>query len=292
MPSPLLPAELIDREVEAICERYKVTIEQAQEIVAVCFGEKPDLVARIGDEHGTQDVTRWKDYRKVVKEVRKRVYYLLRRYHGDRDEESRLRGELAACLAESDHSRIPDIVSALSQLHVSTRERYPYLDAFYSLLFGEIEVRERVLDVGCGFHPLTYPFGEETKRYVGVEKDLETYETLCVFAPMAEPSKLVPICGSFEEVASDSALTESEPFDVAFMFKLVPVIARAEPDSLGLLAKIQADLLVVTASKEAMTRNEDVSRREDKSLRAFVEMTGRSDISRFDVGNEFGYFVR
>ncbi|MEE2752854.1 MAG: hypothetical protein VX910_02640 [Candidatus Latescibacterota bacterium] len=292
MPSPLLPVELIDREVEAICERYKVTIEQAQEIVATCFGEKPDLVARIGDEHGRQDVTRWKDYRKVVKEVRKRVYYLLRRYHRDRDEELHLRGELAACLAESDRSRISNIVSALSRLHVSTRERSPYLDTFYTLLFAEIKVRERVLDVGCGFHPLTYPFGEETKRYIGVEKDFETYETLRVFAQVAEPTELVLMCGSFAEVASDPALTQSEPFDVAFMFKLVPVISRAKPDSLEALAKIQADVLVVTASKEAMTRNEDVSRREDRILRAFVEMTGRSDISRFDVGNEFGYFVR
>jgi len=289
----VLPLEFVDREVEAICERYKISPSLAREVVEGCFAERPKLVARIEQEYGSQDVTRWKDYRKTVKEVRKRVYYQLRRYHADREEEAKLREELEACISSSDITRASRLAEALTQLHVSARERLPFLADFYEVIFAEIGYPESVLDVGCGYHPLTYPFRETTRRYVALEKDAETCETLRVFSPMAMPAELVPVCGHCGEVDIDSFLADDETaFDVAFLFKLVPVVARSEPGALQALANLPTEMFVVTASKEAMTRSQDVSRREDRALLAFIELTGRSNVSRFEIGNELGYFVR
>lgn len=82
-----------------------------------------------------------------------------------------------------------------------------------------------------------------------------------------------------------------ERFDLALMLKLIPVIERQNPALLERLAAIPARRLLVTGSREAMTRREDISRRELASLRRFVLLTGRRVVARFDLPNEFGFFL-
>ncbi len=288
-----LSADLMDQEIDAICRRYKISSVQAREMIDACFEKQPKLLDRIEQEQAAQDVTRWKDYRRTIKEVRKQVYYQLRRYHADREEEARLREELGQRIASGSESETRSIIDDLAGLHVSTRERAHHLADFHVRILLEIGEPRSILDIGCGYHPLTFPFPESLLRYVALEKDAETCETIEVFAPAALPTKLVTVCGSFTETDFPALLPQGElRFDVAFLFKLVPVIARSDPNALQALADLPVDTFVLTASMEAMTRTQDVSRREDRVLRTFIEQTGRTQVDRFEIGNELGYFVR
>ena len=89
-----LPASIIESEVKAICKRYKISPQDARNILMDHFGAHPDLLKRIDSYFEDEDVTRWMEYKKVIKAVKKKIYYKLRRYHQDEEKDDLLVKEL------------------------------------------------------------------------------------------------------------------------------------------------------------------------------------------------------
>lgn len=42
--------------------------------------------------------------------------------------------------------------------HQSTKERLPYIQAFYDTIFNEIDKPQTIADVACGLHPFGIPY--------------------------------------------------------------------------------------------------------------------------------------
>ncbi len=80
-------------------------------------------------------------------------------------------------------------------------------------------------------------------------------------------------------------------FDVAFLLKLIPVIARRDKKLFYTLADIPAKILIITGSKQALVRGTDIRNRENKALMKFIKITRGKVIGKINIGNEFGYVV-
>jgi 16S rRNA (guanine(1405)-N(7))-methyltransferase len=79
--------------------------------------------------------------------------------------------------------------------------------------------------------------------------------------------------------------------DVGLLLKVVPVVARRSPALLPTLAETPADRLVVSGSRVAMTRHQDIERREVALLRRFFAAHGLVETAAFRTADEVGFLV-
>jgi 16S rRNA (guanine(1405)-N(7))-methyltransferase len=291
----VIPRTLLDKEVAAMIRRYKISRAEAEEALRAAFMEKPALSQKIQARFEVEDVTRWRAYRDVIKEVKKEIYYSLRKYRGDPVEEKALAEALGAAIeAGKSEAEIAPIIAGLLRSHISTKERYPHYPAFYDTLFSRIDPPSSVLDLGCGLHPLSFPFGGQAGggTYVAVDRQKDVTAILRRYAVLAGSWTLRPVESDLAEFRPGRYLPgESSRFDIIFMLKLIPVLERQTPSLLTPLAALPGGTILVTASTEALSRREDISAREDRSLRRFIGMTGRKIAGDFVLPNEFGYFI-
>lgn len=301
-PGLRLPEDLAQREVRAICKRYRIAPETARAILLQTFAARPDLMREIAARHPAEDVTRLRAYKDALKAAKKQVYYALRQYHQDKDAEAEQRAKLADLIAAgADHDTLRPVCDVLLRGHVSTRERADHYDAFYAAWFGLFDAPpQTILDVGCGLHPLSYPFGDPARRpacYVALDRDETAIETLQVYARHVGEERLMARVADVAEaqwheyLPPDVSPAGTDQFDAALLLKLVPVLARQQRDLLPRLAAIPARRLLITASAQAMTRHEDIRQREERVLREFIALSGRPVVGELRIENEFGYWL-
>ncbi|ETR72328.1 MAG: ribosomal RNA methyltransferase [Candidatus Magnetoglobus multicellularis str. Araruama] len=186
---------------------------------------------------------------------------------------------------------IDKIIEGLLSSHVSTQERLPWYQEFYQTLFNLVDPGESIIDIGCGIHPLSYPFDKNNlNTYLAIDKDPVVIDTLTTFAPRVAPVKLIPICMDINHITWSDYLTAQ--FDLAFVLKLIPVLHRQNKSALKQLIEIPAKQILLTGNIEAMTRKETIRRKERRMLQDFIAMTGRQISGNFEVGNEFGFVIR
>jgi 16S rRNA (guanine(1405)-N(7))-methyltransferase len=290
-----LPKERLEAEVKSICKRYKIAPQTVRDILEQNFSKHPQLIQKILERHNYEDVTRFKAYKQVIKETKKQVYYSLRQYHQDKTQEKQRATQLTALLkTQASSEQINQAVTELLLTHVSTQERVEYYQAFYEQLFSLIEPPTTIIDIGCGLHPLSYSFNNTKKpmTYVAIDKDNTAIEYLKTFSSQVQPKWLRPICADIAQLDWLSYLNaEAKVWDLAFMLKLIPVVHRQNNALFAKLAEVPARQILVTASTEAMTRKENIMRREDKVLREFIQVANKKVIAHFRIANEFGYLL-
>ncbi|MBN1287640.1 MAG: hypothetical protein JXB47_19720 [Anaerolineae bacterium] len=288
----LMPDDLLSQEIQAICKRYKTGPEAARAALLDAFRAQPGLIEAIHARHPAEDVTRLRAYKNAIKAARKQIYYQLRQYRreppGDIDLAARLAAQIAA--GEPDEA-IRETGEKLLKTHTSTAERDS--EAFYEALF-ELAGKPitRVIDVGCGLQPLAYPYdAASTRLYTAIDGDHAVIRTLEVFAPHLKSTEFAAIQADLARFRWDEAALSPADYDLALLLKLIPVVARQNRDILKCLAEVPAQRILITGNIEALTRYEHIRAREDKALRAFIELSGRRIAGEFETPGEFGYFL-
>jgi len=290
-----IPDDLLRREARRISARYRVEPADAFEALAGAFAARPELARRIRDRHTGEDVTRWREYRDVVKACRKALYYGLRRYYPNPEDAGRLVGELERAADEGLAAEAVDgLRQGLLRAHVSTCERVPHYGEFYARLFDLCGVPATLLDVGCGMHPLSYPFGDRgagTTLYVALDRDERAVRAVAAYGRLAAPGRLAAVRGRLEDPDWPAGLPWPGPYDLALMLKVVPVLSRLAGAAAEALGRAPAARLLVTGSVESMTRHERIEARERAVLRRFLGASGRAITAEFRAGDEFGYLA-
>jgi len=290
-----LPDSLLEKEVAAIIERYKISREDAEKKLCAAFAEKAGLLEKINARYALEDVTRWREYRDTLKKAKKKIYYSLRRYRRNPERGDALTRTLRdAVIAGKSAGDIESIRTALLRSHASTDERFPYYDRFYDSVFSAASPVSSVLDLGCGLHPLSFPFEKQPAGgiYLAVDRHPDIIEILTLYAKCTGPWKLLPILSGLDGFDPGPYLSEGKrSIDLIFMLKLIPVLERQKRHLLSGLASLSARVMLITASVEAMSRKEKIAAREDRSLRHFIDMTGREIDQKLSLPNEFGFFL-
>ncbi|MBF0224489.1 MAG: hypothetical protein HQK76_03450 [Desulfobacterales bacterium] len=286
---------IFDIEVKGICKRYKIEPVQVINIIDKNIIKYPNLIKRITERRAGEDITRFKEYKIFIKDIKKQIYYTLRQYHKDKNCEINLKtklGELISTSAPADD--INRVILELMSTHVSTQERIPYYDSFYKKLFDVIEAPNSIIDIGCGLHPLSYPFEKQKanlKTYLAIDKDPSVINTLKIFAPYVLPIELIPVCIDINEITWTTYITNMDKFDFAFMLKLIPVVFRHSENLFIKLTEVPARQIQITGNIEAMTRKDKIMRREEKILKKFINISGKTVVDSFNNENEFGFII-
>ena len=290
-----IPEALLCREAEDIAARYRVTVEDAMAALREAFAAVPALSQRVRKRQAEEDVTRWRDYREVVRRCRHEIYYSLRRYYPPSGEAARLVEEFEQeARGEARPQRIEELRRALLAAHKSTSERMPHYEEFYEKFFALVGTPAALLDVGCGMHPLSYPFsgaGRDTRHYVAVDKDECAVQAVRAYADLAAPGRLLAVEAQLDSVTWMDGLPYGGPFELTVMLKIVPVLIRLDRGPVMRLAATPARRVLLTGNVQSMTRRETIEARERMVLQRFIEWSGRRVAQEFRVGDEFGYVL-
>lgn len=290
-----IPEDLLRREAESIAVRYRVSIEEAEAALGEAFAAAPELACRVRHRHAQEDVSRWRDYREVIRKCRKELYYGLRQYYRAPASVERLVEEFEReAEAAARPERIEELRQELLAAHTSTRERLQHYAEFYERFFELVGAPSTLLDVGCGMHPLSYPFagrGELTELYVALDMDRRAIRALRAYARLVGTGRLVTMQASLEDRTWAERLPCSAPFELAVLLKVVPVLSRLDRAAVEGLAEAPARRLLLSGSRESMTRRQSIQARERGVLKRFIERSGRRIVAEFLAGNEFGYLV-
>jgi 16S rRNA (guanine(1405)-N(7))-methyltransferase len=228
------------------------------------------------DESGNMLRTRaYKDY---AKEVRKKVYYALRKYETGED---LLEAAMAGTPAEAR--------ARLLESHASTKERLADLEIFKKSVLPFFNKNERVLDVGCGVNPLIFSKEEAAlaAEYVGIDKakrSVDAVNACAIRLGTSARARVWDLADGWEENLGS--------FGLALVLKVAPVVLRLAPELGVALGRVPAKIALFTAATESMTRRESVARRERAVLEAFLDKEGFTRISPYEASTEFGWFAK
>lgn len=93
----------------------------------------------------------------ALKSARRKLHEVIAPYLGDPDYE-RAQAEISAAFQTGDAGQVRQILQTLMAIHLSTRERLPLLDHFYSDIFALTGQPKVILDIACALNPLSFPW--------------------------------------------------------------------------------------------------------------------------------------
>lgn len=285
-------AQLAEQLAQDAARRYRIGAEQARSRIEGTWHGHQALRALARKTPSPRALARTRIYRQAASEAKKDIYYGLRRYRPDSDEFSKGLERLRRATTDAECRAARE---ALARSHASTAERWPDLDGFLECthpVWGECAT---LLDLGCGLMPLLFPFervGGRLRRYVACDRDAGCMEAVNArgqgLGGVLE-GQVWDIGDGWEALAAQTGIKR---YDAAFLLKLVPVVARQQPHLLAALAETPADWLVVTGSRQALARRQDISRRERAVIGSFAKRHGLAIESEFETPSELGLVLR
>jgi len=139
------------------------------------------------------------------------------------------------------------------RIHASTAERLPIATEFYTDISSIIGKVESIADFGCGLHPLLFSqFATVDGISVYDFYDIDQ-EEIAFLNNVFTHQKLSSFHGYVADLFVDIPPKE---YDVAFLFKLLPVLDMIKPHSgLDILRKINAKYIVVSFPTGSLSQN-------------------------------------
>lgn len=282
---------VLDELVCTTVKQYRIEPQMAEEILADALSANRRLRDLAATEDSVDRIRRTSVFKNAAAAGKRKVYHALRQYRQDEAKLARLIGRLSDLPANADERERSKLVNEICRSHVSTRERRPYATEFYEQLFQHLEDATTLIDIGCGLHPLQFPYTKAPRslqRYVAFDSDAVSIcatQTLATHQPSVQLLAFqYDLRDGWEDCCKQSGV---ERFDVALMLKLVPVIQRQARELLPTLAATPAKKWIVSGSIQSMTKRRDISRREEAVIRSFIESAKKDVVAEFTVGEEF-----
>jgi len=172
--------------------------------------------------------------------------------------------------------------------HISTRERLPILDTFFSETLQHIGPVQTIMDVACGLNPLAWPwmpFNDQVK-YLAIDIYADAMQFIQDFMT------LVSINGR-AEVHDVLQNPPTEPVDLAFILKSLPCLEQLDKTaSANLLDNIQARHLLISYPVTSLGgRRKGMVTNYDNHFRSIIAGRGWS-VKRFEYSSELAFLVK
>ena len=183
---------------------------------------------------------------------------------------------------KSDHS-----LERMLSRHASTRERLPLsdTDALYSRIFEATCRPQSVLDLACGINPIY--LGARGIEAVGVDISGAAVRAVNSFHEIYH----MPGSAVCADLLCPGAVPK-ERFDVALLFKLLPLLERQRRGAaLDVMNAVDARLLVVSFPTRTLGgRNVGMAQQYGEWMRSHIP-TNRRLIDSFETKNELFYIL-
>lgn len=164
----------------------------------------------------TEELARSRTVDEAVKRVKRRLHQAVGAFRGS---------AVRPVDRSDDADRLREAALVAMRRHASTSERVPHLDRFHAGIWDLTGVPARVLDLGCGLHPLSLPWmGIGNAAYTALDVDGRALGTVGVFLDgWRQPHRI-----EARDLVSDPV---TEPADVALLLKLVTTLDRQDPSA-------------------------------------------------------------
>jgi 16S rRNA (guanine(1405)-N(7))-methyltransferase len=248
------------------------------------------------DHKTAQKLRRTSAFKKAASAAKKKIYYHLRNYRSDTLQLEHLIDELEQATPDTPIEKQNEIIASIINGHASTRERLVSQHEFYRRLSELVEPPRNILDIGCGVHPLMFPFDAEFSkridRYIAADKNGKDIACIRQFSRLQQNKNLVGVQWDISDGWSALANeTGCHQYDFAFIMKVVPVVGRQARELLTVLSETPAPRWLLTGSRVAMAKRRSIERRERRALEEFVTLAGRTVKHEFVVDEEFAWIV-
>ena len=175
----------------------------------------------------------------------------------------------------------------IMRFHVSTNERLNILDEFYNFIFDITGQTESIIDIGCGFNPFALPYMRTNiKKYYAYDIDCRTVKLINNYFDLLGLPNLADCIDIIAETPRDTA-------DVAFIFKLMPVIEAQSPGrAFKILEEIGAGHIVVTYPVKSLCgKNKGMSINYARAFEAGTDADFKI-IAQKIIGTELIYIIK
>lgn len=173
-------------------------------------------------------------------------------------------------------------VDKLLKAHKSTKERLPMYPKLYQVLFKITGKPKSILDLGCGFNPLSYKYMNlQRVRYYVYDISSEDLNFLKKHLPHLKT-----------KVANLLVENKFPKTDVCFMFKLLNHIdlSKHHKESEKLLRKVKSKFIVISFPLITVS-GKRMKYKQNNWLKFMVERLGWKLLKRFVLGNEEFFIV-
>ena len=244
--------------VEDLMRRYRVDHITATEIVEKSLASEGKLNEIIRTEDELSQIKRTRVYKDAVAGIRRKTYYYLRQYNSGKNDQEKIIERLADPNIIGKQDEIEKLSDEIIRGHISTKERISEREEFYKQIFKFIDSPETILDVGCGVHPLLFPFESlnfSPKLYLAIDKNQNSIEAVKAFAKAKEIESLIGVQWDIKDGWKPLLkYNAGNKFDTAFLFKLIPVVKRQQFELMDILRETPAKCLIITGSTISLTK--------------------------------------
>lgn len=220
----------------------------------------------------------------AVKRVKRRLHQAVGAFRGALRRDT-LAGVRATWNGDPADPAFRAACSTVLGAHASTRERIEHLASIYPAIWSRTGVvPRRVLDVGCGLHPLSLP-------WMGLPSDASYTAVDVDHRPLDLAGEFLGLVGQPHRVEVRDIVTDipAEGADVALLLKLVTTLDRQDPASAArLLQGLDVRHAVVSFPAHGLSgRGHRVERTNRRRLESLVSEAGRvSTVAEASVPNE------
>jgi len=193
---------------------------------------------------------------------------------------------LAILETEADPEAFRSQLRRMMLCHASTRERLPFIEEFYSRALQSVGAVRSILDIGCGFNPLSIPW--MNLECEGAYEGYDIFSDMTGFleaAIQAMPDSMRPDIRMFDRDAS--IIPPATAADVALVLKFLPLLDHKNGEqTLSWLRQLKTRYVVVSFPTRTLGgRNVGMARYYEARYHEVLEMLGWS-AERFEIGNE------
>ncbi len=219
------------------------------------------------------DVTKEKDKKKLVKETRATLRHLYSSF--------RLGGyqRKEKYLAKMETWGDKEIAEKILRVHLSTRERLPYLDKLYAKIRKHVPFKT-VLDLGCGLNVFTLPWMGYV-HYYGVDVNKEDVQFCNSYLERFHLGGAV----RWGDVMGFEKFVHTE---VTFLFKMLEALETLERGSTKkLLSRITSPYIVASFATRSLSGGKNLSTRRLKWFKDLVVIE-----EEWRLGTEVYYLIK
>lgn len=242
-----------------------------------------DLIKNIG----MRELSKRQNLKMAIKSTRNKLHQIGGAYFLKKPNYGFWLEKLRIAKRSGDESLFRETCAEIMSHHYSTRERLDILDEFYTKIFSFLPSVNSIIDVACGFHPLSIPWmpiSKKTKYYA-----YDVYKDMIDFLNKFMTIQNVQGYAEARDVVQNTPKIYA---DLTFVLYTLPCLEQIEKSAgLKVLESINSNFLVVSFPVHSLGGREKDMRRHYEAR--FDKLTQEKDwtIQRLESRTELVFLI-